>query len=46
MKALDAGLELVDVATAMLWLNRREFDLLRERPDFQARVLDLTRAMK
>jgi tetratricopeptide (TPR) repeat protein len=46
MKALDAGLELVDVATAMLWLNRREFDMLRERPEFQARVLELTKAMR
>jgi tetratricopeptide (TPR) repeat protein len=46
MKALEAGLDLVDVPTAVLWLNRREFDALRDRPDFQARVVDLTKAMK
>lgn len=46
MEALKSALELVDVRTAMLWLNRKEFDVLRDNPDFQKKVAELTEVLK
>ena len=46
IKALKSAIELVDVRTAMVWLNRKEFDLLRGRPEFQEIVMELTKPMR
>lgn len=46
MSALSTGLDLVDVRTALIWLNRKEFDVLRGNPEFQRRVETLTEVMK
>lgn len=46
MSALSTGLDQVDVRTALIWLNRKEFDVLRENPEFQSRIEALTEVMK
>lgn len=45
MKALESGIDLVDKRTALLWLNRREFELLRDRPEFEKILSNLTKSM-
>lgn len=45
-KALQAGLDLVDLRTAMLWLNRREMNIMRDQPEFQSKVAEITQALK
>lgn len=46
LEALNSALELVDVRTAMLWMNRKEFDVLRDDPEFQKKVAELTEVLK
>lgn len=43
IKALQGGIDLVDQSTAVLWLNRSELDLLRNRPEFKKIVQNLAR---
>lgn len=46
MAALKKGVALLDPNGALVWLTRKEFDLLRPREDFQKLVIELTNASK
>ncbi len=45
MDVMKTALTLVDAKTALTWLSQGEFDRLRERPDYQAIVTELTNAI-
>ncbi len=46
MRTLQRGVDMVDARAALVWLNRAEFDPLRNRPDFQKLAGDLTQAIR
>jgi Flp pilus assembly protein TadD len=46
VKALTRAVELVDARTALRWLTRKEFDAMRDRPEFRSIVEQLTNATR
>lgn len=44
MEALKRATALTDARRALVWINRSAFDPLRDRPEFQALVLELSQA--
>lgn len=44
MKALERGVDLIDPKTALAWMARSEFDLLRNENDFQKLIVDINRS--
>lgn len=46
LEALGRAVRLVDAQRALLWISRLTFDPLRENPDFQALLHDLSQAVR